>query len=309
MATYAQLEAEPWWGREIVTAELDWLGDELCRRTGRPRVAAGSKGDNLHLRGAHRSQEWILHSRWCTNRTYTVQAGLTKEQLRHIAGFDFTPGSAAEMVAQCQRLMVALKAGQIEEIREFYGNVDGDKVVDGWDNLTNRAATSDSSHLWHWHLSIDRTKLRDQKLMERITAIALGDPSSDHQEEDVLGLKRGDTGPRVRALQALLSYAGHPVEGGVDGEYGPATSAALVALRRAEGSDNPSGDLVDEWAYRQIHGRLASVRAEAAAAESLRQAKAAIEQALAALPGLPDTITIDLPDTITVPVGRVGDES
>ena len=37
MPSYAQLEAEIWWGREIVTAELAWLGSELCRRTGRPR--------------------------------------------------------------------------------------------------------------------------------------------------------------------------------------------------------------------------------------------------------------------------------
>ena len=27
MATLAQLTAEPWWTREIVTLELDWLGD------------------------------------------------------------------------------------------------------------------------------------------------------------------------------------------------------------------------------------------------------------------------------------------
>ncbi|HEX6682424.1 MAG TPA: hypothetical protein VF062_06490 [Candidatus Limnocylindrales bacterium] len=179
MPTYAQLEAESWWGREIVTPELDWLGDELCRRTGRPRVAAGSKGDNVHLRGAHRSQEWILNSRWCTNRTYTVQPGLTAAQLRHIAGFDFTPGSATAMIAQCKRLMAAIRGGDLEDVREFYGNVDGDQVVDGWDNLRNRAATSDSTHLWHWHLSIDRRKLRDTKLMERIAMIALGDEEDE----------------------------------------------------------------------------------------------------------------------------------
>lgn len=182
MPTYAQLQAESWWNREIRTDELKWLGDELCRRTRRPRTAAGDKGDQFHLNGAHRSQEWILRSRWCTSRTYTVQSGLTGEPLRHIAGFDFTPGSAAEMVAQCKRLMAALKAGKLEEVREFYGNVDGDKVVDGWDNLRNRAATSDSSHLWHFHLSIDRTKLRDRELMERIVVIALGDPQPEEDD-------------------------------------------------------------------------------------------------------------------------------
>lgn len=185
MPTLAQLQSEPYWSREIVTAELDWLGDELCRRTGRPRDAAGTKGDTHHLNGAHRSQEWILNSRWCTSRTYTVQSGLTATQLRHIAGFDFTPGTVAQMIAQCKRLMSAMKAGILEEVRELYGNVDGDKVVDGWDNLHNRAATSDSSHLWHWHLSIDRKHLTNKALMERIVAIALGEDIDVDTKEQI----------------------------------------------------------------------------------------------------------------------------
>lgn len=179
MPTYAQLQAESWWGREIVTPEIDWFGDELCRRTGRPRAAFGSKGDNHHLAGAHRSQEWILKSRYCTNRGYTIQSGLTATQARHIAGIDFTPGSAAEMVAQCKRIYAAMRAGRLEEVREFYGNVDGDQVVDGWDNVRNRKASSDSSHLWHWHLSIDRRHCADRALMERILAIVLGDTVED----------------------------------------------------------------------------------------------------------------------------------
>ena len=104
MPTYAQLESERWWGREIVTAELDWLGDVLCSRLRRPRAAAGSKGDNEHLNGAHRSQEWILNSRWATSRTYTVQSGLNATQLRHISGFDMVPGEWGS--AQNRRLMI-----------------------------------------------------------------------------------------------------------------------------------------------------------------------------------------------------------
>jgi hypothetical protein len=173
MATLAQLQAEPWWGREIVTAELDWLGDELCRRTGRPRDAAGTKGNAAHLRGAHRSQEWLKNSQFCTNRIYTTQGGLTATQARHVAGFDFTPGSAEQMIAQCRRIYAAVRAGRLEEVREFYGNVDGDQRVDGWDNVDNEPASSDSSHLWHWHLSIDRRHCANKALMERILAVAL----------------------------------------------------------------------------------------------------------------------------------------
>ena len=184
MPSLAQLTAEQWWSREIVTPELDWLGDEICRRTGRPRVAAGSKGDEHHLRGAHRSQEWILNSRYCTNRSYTVQSGLTATQTRHIAGFDFSPGSTAAMRAQTQRLIDAMRAGRLDEVREVYGTVDG-KTVTGWNNQENRYATSDSSHLWHWHISIDRRRLTDRALMERILAIALGEDVDDVSAADV----------------------------------------------------------------------------------------------------------------------------
>ncbi|GIG85323.1 hypothetical protein [Plantactinospora endophytica] len=208
MPTYAQLQTESWWARELVTPELDWLGDELCRRTRRPRGAFGNKGDNNHLRGAHRSQEWILKSRYCTSRTYTVQAGLTAVQQRHVAGVDFTPGSAAEMVAQCKRIYTAVRTGTLEEVREFYGNVDGDKVVDGWDNVRNRAASSDSSHLWHWHLTLDRRCCADRRVMERILAIALGDPTEEDVDDATIDKIATRTKTKVMAdngIQQLLA--------------------------------------------------------------------------------------------------------
>lgn len=186
MPTLLQLRMEPWWEREVVTPELDWLGDEICIRTNRPRGAAGTKGDFAHLSGGHRSQEWIKNSRWCTSRTYTVQSGLTAEQARHVAAFDFTPGSPEQMIAQCKRLMLALRRGDLDEVLEFYGNVDGDQWVDGWDNLADRAVTSDSSHLWHWHITIDRRHLRNQALMERIIAIALGTGEETMSQDDAL---------------------------------------------------------------------------------------------------------------------------
>jgi hypothetical protein len=186
MPTLAQLQAEPYWGREIVTDELRWLGAELCRRTGRPADAFGTKGNAAHLRGAHRSQEWLLKSAYCTNRTYTVQAGLTGDQLRYVAGVDFTPDDVEAMIAQSRRLMAAVKSGELEAVRELYCNVDGDQVVDGWDNVRDRAASSDSSHLWHWHLTIDRRRLRDRALMARIVDIALGDDVTREEIDEIV---------------------------------------------------------------------------------------------------------------------------
>ncbi|WP_320067859.1 hypothetical protein [Micromonospora sp. RTGN7] len=227
MATDAQLSAESYWSREVVTPEIDWLGDELCRRTNRPRVAFGTKGDRHHLRGAHRSQEWIKRSRYCTSRTYTAQPGLTAEQERHVAGLDFTPGSAADMIAQSERLLAAMQAGQLDEVREFYGNVDGDRVVDGWDNVRDRAASSDSSHLWHWHLTLDRRHCRNQQLMQRILAIALGDT----QEDDEMSEKAEN---EIHAVHAAVFSGGSSMGRRVDPDGAGAAAAGNSVVAKLD---------------------------------------------------------------------------
>jgi hypothetical protein len=193
--TYAQLQSERWWGREIVTAELDWLGDHLCSRLRRPRSAAGSKGDNEHLNGAHRSQEWILNSRYSTSRAYTVQGGLNATQLRHISGFDLVPGEWGSaqnrrlMIEQTGRLLAAMRGGKLDEVRELFGTTNGSTVT-GWNNVTNSFASSDSSHLEHWHLSLDRRHCANRALMERIVAIALGEDDDDMPTVDEIWAKR-----------------------------------------------------------------------------------------------------------------------
>jgi hypothetical protein len=179
MPTLTELRSEPWWDREVVTPELDYLGDELCRRTGRPRVAFGSKGNAAHLKGAHRSQEWILKSRFATSRTSTVQSGLSADQVRHIAGADFTPGewgtaaNRALMVQQTKRLRDAMVRGQLSGVTQAIGTLDGRNVTGT--RADGSTFSSDSSHLDHWHLTFDRRKLRDRGLMDKIIGTALGE--------------------------------------------------------------------------------------------------------------------------------------
>lgn len=183
MPSYSQLELEPWWGREIVTDELDWLGDELCRRTGRPRDAFGSKGNNVHLSGGHRSQEWLKNSDWCTNRNYTAQSGLTAAQLRHIAAFDWTPGNwgtssnRALMVTHTKALFAAARSGQLNGMRQIFGTLDGRTAI-GLNVLTLTLTYPDDSHVEHLHGTFDRTRMRDIALMARIADIITGDDMS-----------------------------------------------------------------------------------------------------------------------------------
>jgi hypothetical protein len=77
---------------------------------------------------------------------------------------------------------------------------------------------------------------------------------------DLIGLKKGDSGQQVTALQGLLRNAGFS-PGTVDGDYGPATAAAVLKMRKAMGSTATSGDSFGGWAYTQLMTALAGKHA------------------------------------------------
>ncbi len=178
MPTYDQLNAEAVWRNETVTAEMDWLGAQLCAALGVPRANFGVKGDNAsgHMRGGHRSQAWILGSKYCTSRTYTVEPGLPAANLNDVPAFDITPKTREQMLAISRNLDRVTRAGQLEEIVVWYGNTDNDQRVDGWDNIRNAVASSDDSHLWHLHGQLGRRHTRSRNVMERVLAALLGRP-------------------------------------------------------------------------------------------------------------------------------------
>lgn len=186
-----------WYRREIVTPELDECCDLIAAGLGIPRGDVGTKGDEDHRRGHHRSQEWILNSPFCTNRTYTVQAGLTDEQLRHIAAIDITPGAwgttdnRRKVAAITARVIAAMKAGELDEVLEVYGAAADLRTVTGWNNRENRTASSNDSHLDHTHLGVDRRKLRDRAFLQRLAQIVIGDDMSAKAESEVHALWQG----------------------------------------------------------------------------------------------------------------------
>ena len=220
--TYAQLEAEQWWGREVRTTELKWLGDELCRRTGAPATSIGTKGNNCHLNGGHRSQEWITHSQFCTNRHYTVQSGLTAEQRRHLAALDRTPlawgtvANRAQVAVETKRLLDAAKAGKLKGVTQIEGTLDG-KTPFGYNVETGTTFTPDVSHLDHWHLTFDRRYLTDMALMRRIAAAVLGSPAG---------------GIRILFSQSEKVTAADPV--GKEVYIAPGSSVLIMSFSHAE---------------------------------------------------------------------------
>lgn len=230
--TLAQLRAEPWWGREVITPELSWLGAELCRRTGRPRDAWGDKGNEAHLSGGHRSQEWIKNSDYCENRSYTAQTGLTAEQLRHIAAGDFTPGNwgtpsnRALMVKHTKALFAEARAGRLNGLRQIFGTLDGRNAT-GLNVLTNSTTVPDASHLDHLHMTFDRTRMRDSALMAKIANIIA--PTGD--DEDM-----SDAYNLLDSLTRTQSGGSTYTPPGADAaRYGSlSNSVAIASIQKAE---------------------------------------------------------------------------
>ncbi len=168
MPTYTQLQAERWYNEELATPEMRAFGTRLCTALGVPAANFGSKGDNAHLNGGHRSQAWIENSRYCTNRTYAVEPGLSAEEKRWLSAFDITPKTRAQMLQISQNLDRVVRSGALEEVVEWFGNTNDDQRVDGWNNIANAVATSDASHLWHLHGRLKRKVLRDPAVFDRL---------------------------------------------------------------------------------------------------------------------------------------------
>ncbi|MBV2364351.1 N-acetylmuramoyl-L-alanine amidase [Streptomonospora nanhaiensis] len=80
-----------------------------------------------------------------------------------------------------------------------------------------------------------------------------GGSGSGNGEDDMVGLRKGDTGERVKYLQVILMKAGFDLpEYGADGHYGDETEKAVLAARKSQGSEQDFGDRITGWAAAQI---------------------------------------------------------
>jgi hypothetical protein len=155
--------SDPWYRAEVVPTNLAKLGRDLAAFFGVPQTNVGIKGDpNTHFRGGHRSRAFLLSSPYATNRSYTVNEtpGNRGGDPNWIAALDLTL-PRAQLIAACQRLDRAVRAGQLEKVTEWFGNDDGDNRVDGYDNIHNAVSSADSSHLWHLHMTFERAHAND----------------------------------------------------------------------------------------------------------------------------------------------------
>ena len=78
----------------------------------------------------------------------------------------------------CQRLMASGRDRndpRLDGMREWYGQTNSDSHVEGWDCRHLVTVTSDSSHLWHIHMSIDRDKTTSMAVMDAILSVLRGE--------------------------------------------------------------------------------------------------------------------------------------
>lgn len=66
--------------------------------------------------------------------------------------------------------------------REFYGQADADRQVEGWDTRYLRAATSDPSHLWHLHFSESREFVESRENKESMLSVLRGETVKQWRE-------------------------------------------------------------------------------------------------------------------------------
>lgn len=163
MTTEREMREDEWYQSETTPIQLTRLAVRLAEHYKVPIANMGIRGNLVHFKGYHRSRNFVLHSRHCTDDTYSV----SRTDGDHNGGSGNAVSAIdiqvprAELLLMCKRLDKAVRAGLLEKVTEWYGNTNGDGRVDGYDNISNRIATSDSSHLWHLHISFDRGHASD----------------------------------------------------------------------------------------------------------------------------------------------------
>ena len=176
MPTYADLETEAVYLREYEPDALAWFNGACQQHYGHSRAQTGSRGDNRHLYGRHRSRSWCTNSRYCTDRSYgTRDARDTAGPADALRASDV--GIQGQQLRDAsRRLDAAVRGGELPELAEWFGTKDGVTVV-GW--YEGHASSSDDNHLWHLHLGYWTNATDDREFFGRLFAVITGTEEDD----------------------------------------------------------------------------------------------------------------------------------
>ena len=142
---------------------------------------------------------------------------------------------------------------RLDSLREFYGNTDSDREVEGGDFRHDKAVSSDSSHLWHIHISITRSRVTDPAMARAVLSVLKGESVTQWLAAEAGGtppveapaaprpweqfpvwpgvyLRKGMNDAKVTMWQRLLSVRGWRIR--VDGDFGAETDRITRALQK-----------------------------------------------------------------------------
>jgi peptidoglycan hydrolase-like protein with peptidoglycan-binding domain len=142
---------------------------------------------------------------------------------------------------------------RLNGMREFYGQADADRQVEGWDCRYDRGCSSDPSHLWHIHFSFDRDKVILRSSFEPIVEVlrgnglakrrpAAGTPTPTRARSRAANRPPGGRTLRVanpmmtgRDVSFVQSFIGERRCGPADGVFGRGTGAGVEWYQRLRG--------------------------------------------------------------------------
>lgn len=169
----------------------------------------GVLGDASHTYGYHRARAVLASD------DYSVEQADDKlGDTWAASALDLTPSTQTGQRLMTQRLIDATAKNdpRLLPIREFFGSVDGANVT-GRDVRGHYAVTSDSSHLWHVHLSIYRRYATSAAALLPVAQViagidpadttVTGDPVPDQEEEPMIAFQFRD-GTGISIADGLL---------------------------------------------------------------------------------------------------------
>lgn len=185
--TWDELTTESWFNDEVVSAAMFSCSSRWRSHWGVGPTLIGSKGDENHLRGRHRSRDWTRNSIYCTNRGYGDTDLRDRDAPasfgRYLRAFDIDGMPAGERWAFNRRLDDAVRAGRLPCVAEWFGTFDGFTVV-GW--YQGHSSASDDTHLDHTHIGIWTTFCEDRAQLDLLCAIILGEDDMTPEQDTML---------------------------------------------------------------------------------------------------------------------------
>lgn len=259
---------------------LWWLWLRLKEHVGADLQLGGiiAWKSGFHSPGAYNAQKYP--------NNYSIRDGINKVGLgwNKSSAIDLTfntahSGNYKNIDTYTSRLMAAAKNPNDPRLDmfvfEFYGQDDNDRAVEGWNEYREEAVTSDSSHLWHIHISAIRSLVGSWWGVWALYTVLVGmtvaewratlPPPPERKMVKIEGelptLRQGDDEDKVagatnwiKRAQAVLAWiAGY--DGKIDGDYGPKMSAAVKKMMEKDAARSSSnGTVIGAAEWRRLYG-------------------------------------------------------